>query len=208
MGIPRKNHSLRGWQRPQTDQPGESYRPLTGPQRAGWSYSSNVRLYFAVLILAATVSACSSGNGGRRPETPSSVQTSSAANSRVERCVDLLLRHARTQDVPDKEIARRYVRKTYCARFDEKGWVYDDGALRVAAQTWLEHGGMCAAGGAGEPTRTVPCEPERRGGVRILDCALLGVIRRSEVTDYIEQLRTKGPVECDDGTAISELGVP
>ena len=30
----------------------------------------------------------------------------------------------------------------------------------------------------------------------------------SEVSDYIEQLRAKGPVECDDGTAISELGVP
>jgi hypothetical protein len=30
-----------------------------------------VRVYLAVLILAATVSACSSGNGGRRAETPS-----------------------------------------------------------------------------------------------------------------------------------------
>jgi hypothetical protein len=26
--------------------------------------------------------------------------------------------------------------------------------------------------------------------------------------DYIEQLRRKGPVACDDGTAIGELGVP
>jgi hypothetical protein len=167
-----------------------------------------VRVYFAALIFVATVSACSSGNGGRRAETPSSVPTSSAANSRVERCVDRLLQHARPQDLADKEIARRYVRGTYCARFEEEGWVYEDGALRIAAQTWLEHGGTCATGGAGEPAKTVPCEPERRGGVRIVECALLRVIRRSEVSDYIKQLRTKGPVECDDGTAISELGVP
>ncbi len=182
--------------------------PLTTPQRGGWSYSSKVRVYFAVLILAATVSACSSGNGGRRAETPSGVQASSAANGRVERCVDRLLQHARTHDLPNKEIARRYVRRTYCARFEEEGWVYEDGALSIAAQTWLEHGGTCTTGSAGEPAKTVPCEPERRGGVRIIECALLRVIRRSEVRDYIEQLRTKGPVECDDGTAISELGVP
>lgn len=177
-------------------------------------YSPNVRFYVAVLIFAATVGACGSGNGGRRAETPSSVRTSPAANSRVERCVDRLLEHATTQDLPDKEIARRYVRNTYCARFEEEGWIYEDGALRIAAQTWLEDGGTCARGGAGEPggagkpTATVPCEPERRGGVRMLECALLRIVRRSEVSDYIDQLRTKGAVECDDGTAISELGVP
>jgi hypothetical protein len=135
------------------------------------------------------------------------VQTSSAANSRVERCVDRLMQHTRTQEVPDKEIARRYVRRTYCARFEKEGWVYEDGALRIAAQTWLDHGGTCATGVAGEPARTVPCEPERRGGVRIIECALLRVTRRSEVIDYVEQLRRKGPVECDDGTPISELGL-
>ena len=155
-----------------------------------------MRFYWAVLILAATVSACDSGNGGRR------------ADSRVERCVDRLLEHARMQDVPDKGVARRYVRRTYCARFEKEGWVYEDGALRIAAQTWLEHGGTCSTGGAGETPKTVPCEPERRGGIRILDCALLRSVRRSEVRNYIEQLRMKGPVECDDGTAIGELGVP
>ena len=172
------------------------------------AYSQNVRVCLTVLILATTVSACGSGNGGRRAETSSSVHTLSAANSRLERCVDRLLQHAGSQDVPDKEIARRYVRRTYCARFERKGWVYKDGALRIAAQTWLDHGGTCATAGAGEPARTVPCEPERRGGLRIIECALLRVIRRSEVVDYIEQLRKEGPVECDDGTAIGELGVP
>jgi hypothetical protein len=151
-----------------------------------------VRVCFAVLLLAATLSACSSGK----------------ANSRVERCVDRLMQHARTQDLPNKEVARSYVRRTYCARFDRKGWVYEDGALSIAAQSWLEHGSSCSTASPGEPARTVPCEPERRGGVRIIECALLRVTRRSEVQNYIEQLRTKGPVECDDGTAISKLGVP
>jgi hypothetical protein len=151
-----------------------------------------VRVCFAVLLLAATVSACSSGK----------------ANSRVERCVDRLMQHARTQDLPNKEVARRYVRRTYCARFEGKGWVYEDGALSIAAQSWLEHAGSCATASPGEPAKTVPCEPERRGRARIIECALLRVTRRSEVRDYIEQLRTKGPVECDDGTAITELGVP
>ena len=153
-----------------------------------------MRVWFAVLLLAATVSACSSGK----------------ANSRVERCVDRLMQHANTQDLPNKEVARRYIRRTYCARFEGKGWVYEDGALSIAAQSWLEHASSssCATASPGEPTKTVPCEPERRGGAQIVECALLRVTRRIEVRDYIEQLRTKGPVECDDGTAISELGVP
>jgi hypothetical protein len=176
--------------------------------RSGGHTVQNVRVCLAVLILAANVSACSSGNGGRRAETPSGVLASSAANGRVERCVDRLMEHARTQGLPNKEIARRYIRRTYCARFEGEGWVYEDGALSIAAQTWLDHASTCTTGGAGEPAKTVPCEPERRGGVRIIECALLRVIRRSEVLDYIEQLRRKGPVACDDGTAIGELGVP
>ena len=147
---------------------------------------------FAVLILAATLSACSSGK----------------SNSRVERCVDRLMEHARTQDLPNKEIARRYVRRMYCARFEREGWVYEDGALSIGAQTWLDHAGRCTKASPGEPPETVPCQPDRRRGVRIIECALLRVIRRSEVRGYIKRLRTKGPVECDDGTALSKLGVP
>jgi len=150
-----------------------------------------VRVCFAVLLLAATLSACSSGK----------------ANSRTERCVDRLMQHASTQGLP-KEVARTYVRRTYCARFEGKGWVYEDGALNIAAQSWLEHGRSCATASPGEAARKVPCQPERRGGTRIIECALLRITRRSEVRDYIEQLRKKGPVECDDGTAVSELGVP
>ena len=153
-----------------------------------------MRVCFAVLLLAATVSGCSSGK----------------ANSKVERCVDRLMQHARKQDLSNTQIegARRYVRRTYCSRFEKEGWVYEDGALSIGAQTWLDHGGSCSTAKPGEPAKTVPCEPERRGGVRVVECALLRVIRRSEVREYIDHLRTKGPVECDDGTAISKLGVP
>ena len=165
-----------------------------------------MRFYLAVLILAATVSACGSGNGGRRAETATTASPSQAAASRIKRCVDRLLQHATTQNVA----ARRYVQNTYCARFEEKGWVYEDGALSIAAQTWLENGYACTAeaGGDGALTGTVPCEPDRSGGVRILECALLHVVRKTEVSDYIDRLRTNGPVKCDDGTPLDELGVP
>ena len=118
------------------------------------------------------------------------------------------MQYANTEGVPDKQSLRRYARVTYCGRFEKKGWVYEDGALRIAAQTWLDEGRTCATGREGEPARTVPCEPERRGGVRIIECALLRVVRRSEVVAYIAQLRKSEPVACDDGTAIGELGVP
>jgi hypothetical protein len=113
-----------------------------------------------------------------------------------------------TQTAADKEAARRYARNTYCARFEHKGWVYEDGALSIAVQTWLEKGARCATGGEGVPARPVPCKPELRGGVRVLECALLHSVRRSEVRDYIDRLRTNGAVECNDGTALDELGVP
>ena len=188
---------------------GPSIQSRLGPAAARLgAYSQNVRVCLAVLILATTVSACGSGNGGRRAEMSSSARPLSAANRRVERCIDRLMQHANTEGVPDSQSLRRYVRRAYCGRFEKKGWVYEDGALRIAAQTWLDHGGTCASGGEGEPARTVPCEPERRGGVQIIECALLRVIRRSEVIDYIEQLRKQRPVECDDGTAIGDLGVP
>jgi hypothetical protein len=181
-------------------------------QRARSSYSPNVRFYLAVLIFASIVSACGSDNGGQRAEAPSSTRASPEANGRLERCVDRLMQHA-TIEADERKAARRYVRITYCARFEKEGWVYEDGALRVAAQSWLDNSGTCASsdsepGGSAGPTRKVPCEPEKRGGVRIVECALLRIVRRGEVSDYIDQLRTNGPVECDDGAPISELGIP
>jgi hypothetical protein len=165
-------------------------------------------LFFAMLIFAGALSACGSGSGERLDEARSTVRRSPAAMSRIERCVDRLLQAATTRDA-SKEEARRYVRNTYCARFEKEGWIYEDGALGIAAQRWLDDGARCARAGEGEPTRTVSCEEERRAaGDRTLDCALLRVVRRSEVRDYIERIRSSGARECDDGSAFGELGIP
>ena len=163
-----------------------------------------MRVCLAALILGATVSACGSG---RSDETPSSVPV---AAIRIELCVNRLLRDMTTQSAADEKEARRYARKTYCARFEENGWVYEDGAVSIAAQTWLDHGATCARGSDGEPTTIVPCDVERTTrGVETLDCALLHIVRRSEVRKYIGRLEMSGAaVKCDDGTALDKLGVP
>jgi hypothetical protein len=131
--------------------------------------------------------------------------------SRVERCVDRLLEHARAEDLAtsETEAVRRYTRVTYCAPFESHGWVYDDGALSVAAQRWLAGSGseVCGTAGADEESETVPCgELESPEGPRLIDCAILHVVRRSEVRDYLAQLRAD--VECDDKTPVEQLGVP
>ena len=126
-------------------------------------------------------------------------------NVRVERCVDRLLSRAESVS-HDDEAARDYTRRTYCERFEKNGWVYADGALSIAAHEWLVEGGMCAVGSEDEPTHTVPCEElEDR---RRLDCAMLRHVRRSEVRQYVSELRSEGDVACDDGTPLSALGVP
>jgi hypothetical protein len=180
------------------------------PTRAGESsYSPDVRLFFAMLIFAgAVLSACGSTGGERRDEVQSTVERSPAATSRIERCVDRLLQAATTRDASKEEV-RRYARNTYCARFEKKGWIYEDGALSIAAQRWLDEGARCARSGEGEPTRTVSCVEERlAAGDRTIDCALLRVVRRSEVRQYIAGIRTSGAVECDDGSALDKLGIP
>ena len=152
-----------------------------------------MRVFLALALLSAALSAC--GSSGEARGGP--------ASARVERCVDRLLESATTEST-SQEGLRRYARDTYCARFERRGWVYDDGALKIDAQRWLEQGATCAAQASGEPAETVPCELV---GPR-LDCALLRHVRRSEVAAYLEQLQRAGPVECDDGTPLDELGVP
>ena len=159
-------------------------------------------------IFAVALSACGSGSDERHDEVQSAVKRSPASVSRVERCVDRFLQAATTRDA-SKEEARRYVRNTYCARFERESWIYEDGALSIAAQRWLDEGARCAIAREGEPTRTVSCEEERRAAADpTLDCALLRVVRRSEVKDYIKRMRSNGAVECDDGSALDELGIP
>jgi hypothetical protein len=161
-----------------------------------------------MVILAGALTGCGSGSGEQRDEVQATVTHSPAAMSRIERCVDRLLQAATTRDA-SKEEARRYARNTYCARFEKESWIYEDGTLSIAAQRWLDEGARCATVREGEPTRTVSCEEERRAaGDRTLDCGLLRLVRRSEVKDYIERMRSNGAVECDDGSALDELGVP
>jgi hypothetical protein len=149
-----------------------------------------VRFLAALALVAAALSGC--GSSGGEP--------------RVERCVDRLL--SGTPSDARSDGARRYVRETYCERFERSGWVYADGALSIRAHTWLEIGGMCAAGGEGTPTRTVPCEDVRESGPRRLDCGLLRHVRRAEVRSYLERQRREQGAVCDDGTALDTLGVP
>lgn len=102
------------------------------------------------------------------------------------------------------ETLRRYARDTYCSRFEQNGWVYEDGALSIDAQVWLDEGASCATAGEGEPAQTVPCAEETDGR---LDCALLHHVREDEVREYVEGLQLRGRVECDDGTPVDGLGV-
>lgn len=141
-------------------------------------YDPSVRTLVATALLVA-LAGCASGAGGE---------------PRVDRCVERLL-----ADADATTEARRYARKTYCEPFASRGWVYEDGALSIGAQRWLEEGGseQCAS----ENAATVPCEDSR-----VIDCALLHHVRRSEVRDYVARLRDD--VECDDGTPVEQLGVP
>jgi hypothetical protein len=133
-----------------------------------------------------------------------------AAETRVERCTSRFLERLQAGHGArvDPDDLRRYVATTYCAPFEARGWVYDDGSLGIDAHRWATETGVeCGEAGAGEPTRTVPCEvPEKEGGVFVLDCALLHYVRKSEVETYVEELRSQGDVECDDGTDVADLG--
>jgi hypothetical protein len=161
-----------------------------------------VRSVLAGVCLAVVLGGCGSSTAG----APSTEGHSPAAG-RIERCVDRFLQRATRQDADD-EAARGYVRSTYCARFESSGWIYDDGALKIDAHTWLEEGRTCATAAPGEPPRTVSCAEADDPGARRLDCALLHHVRRSEVESYVEGLRREDNVECDDGTPLERLGVP
>lgn len=148
----------------------------------------------APLVLVALVGLAACGGAGER-----------AGTGRVERCVDRLLSNAESS-AGDGDAARDYARRTYCGRFERNGWLYEDGALKIAAQRWLDEAGTCEVGGEGQPTRAVPCgavEDQER-----FSCALLRHVRRREVREYIERRRRAGPFACDDGTPLHELGVP
>src|SRR5439155_16941837 len=88
--------------------------------------SWHVRSLAALLICAAALTAC--GSHGTRYAGPAP-----PSNSRVERCVDRLAAGTNTASA-GRELVRRYARDTYCNRFQQNGWIYRDGALKLAAQ--------------------------------------------------------------------------
>ena len=127
--------------------------------------------------------------------------SASSDQSRVERCTERLLSRGEGEATDE---ARAYARRTYCGPFERQGWVYEDGALSIDAQKWLDEGGMeeCETAGAGGQSVTVACEDESP----TIDCAMLRHVRRSEVRKYVAQLRRD--IECEDGTPVEQLGVP
>jgi hypothetical protein len=179
-----------------------------------------VRGFIVAAVLAITLTGCgaTAGDGGNEPSTIGEAAASTSVP--VERCTERLLRNADLGELTEaeKEQARRYVRLTYCSRFADQGWVYDDGTLSIEAHKWLERGGEeeCAhaeatpEGEPSKPARTVPCEELDAGGPKMIgDCALLEHVRRSEVRAYLDQLqRRHGSVECEDGTPLAHLGAP
>ena len=158
-----------------------------------------MRSLAALLICATALTAC--GSHGSRHAGPAP-----RSNSRVERCVDRLVAGTNRTSA-ERELVRRYTRDTYCNRFQQNGWIYRDGALKLAAQLWLQNG-TCAEGVAGQPAKVVPCKLQRRGGVLTLDCGLLRVVKRSEVRSYLRGLQAGGPVVCDSGIPLARLGIP
>ncbi len=162
-------------------------------------------------ITAAVVALALAGCGGTSDEDARrAADAQPASASLVDKCTERLL--ARVPEA-EKAEARHYIDVTYCSRFVERGWVYEDGALGIAAHKWAEEGGKeeCElATKPGEPARTVPCEEfGERGPYFIADCGLLPYVRRSQVREYIAQLRRRyGDVECEDGTPLAQLGTP
>jgi hypothetical protein len=154
--------------------------------------------YLAVLsICAAALTGCSSHARHATPEP---------TNIRVELCVDRLVAGSNASPA-GKELVRRYVRDTYCRRFGQQGWIYGDGALKLAAQ--LSSGGTCAEGVVGQPAKVGPCKVERSSsGVLTIDCGMLRFVRRSEVRNYLRRLQADGPVACEEDIPLAKLGVP
>jgi len=125
---------------------------------------------------------------------------SGQASGRVGRCTERLMRVAEVGDYP-RAALERYVERSYCSPFDERGWVYPDGKFKLAAYT---QSGTCSRQSAsGGPSRRVRCDQIEHG---VLDCGLLRFVRRREAQRYIERLRRRESVECDDKTPLEKVG--
>jgi hypothetical protein len=166
----------------------------------------HLRIALAV-VLVIVVAGCGSGEDtGRNAEA--SGDTSVEAASRLERCVERFLERAASDELAEADV-RRYIESTYCTRFEREGWIYDDGTLSITAHLAFEEGGSaeCETAEAGDEAETVSCEELEGGeGPLLLDCAILHLVRRSEVQGYLEELERRREVRCDDGTPLDRLG--
>jgi hypothetical protein len=160
-----------------------------------------LKLVCAALLIASAASGC--GSSESRQDPPRLAALDVDRTGQVERCTNRFLRRIDVTRSPGQTEfpVRRYVQQTYCGPFATRGWVYDDGTLRIDAHLWLQSAGTCATARPGQPARTIPCEPEP-----ILDCAILHQVRRDEVRAYLRGLQQARPVECDDGTPLDQLG--
>ena len=161
---------------------------------------------FPVALAAALVVAgCgSSGDSGGNP--PAGGEATTAAGSRVEECVERFFALA-TSDAATETGVRRYIEGTYCSPFERKGWVYEDGTLSIAAYLSLARGGSEACESAdGGVSDTVACSELPADASLVLDCAVLHVVRREEVQQYVRELERDREVSCDDGTPLEHLG--
>jgi hypothetical protein len=182
-----------------------AHHPAVGVFAARSSYDATaVRVALGIMLSTAALAACGAQTGGGGERTD---RAQRASADRVQKCVDRLVSRS-TATEESLQAVRRYVERAYCTRFARNGWVYDDGALSIAAQTWLSDGAMCTTAKPGEPPRSVQCVSLTDAGPKIIDCALLHHVRQSEVRQYIANLRQDDAVECDDGTPVDDLGVP
>lgn len=169
-----------------------------------------MRACVTIVAFVCVLAGCGTSGGEKRHAGTSTDRGSSRAASRINKCVDRLLSRATTNGGSEQQV-RRYVQDTYCVPFEQNAWVYEDGALSIAAQRWLDNAGECAASSEPTPTGTVPCAPTSRpghAGTRSIDCALLHHVRRTEVRAYMADQQRAGEVHCDDGTPLGDLGVP
>ena len=127
-----------------------------------------------------------------------------SAGDRVERCVERFVERTQPRAEIGEDALRGYVERAYCRPFSERGWVQEDGSLTIDVVTAGASDHVCAEAEGEGPAKTVPCD-EMREGAEPLDCALLHLVRRSEVEEYMRALEE--PVVCDDGTPVDELGV-
>jgi hypothetical protein len=159
---------------------------------------------FAFVLALVVLAGCGSDDRAAGEEG-----AATASASATERCVDRILGGSdpAAVEAAGDEATRAYIEETYCGRFAERGWVYDDGALSIEAFEWVEAGYDEDCGAADEEgsSQTVPCD-EVPSGDEPLQCGILRHVRNAEVEAYLAGL--PDDVECDNGTPLDELGVP